>query len=458
MTHTALCQTATQTLSLVPIVHKHFKSTSERFSSEQQNWVKVNRFKASSGTFCLLPSIQGNVQKVLVGLEDEDDFWAFGALARSLPEGVYVIDAKDFSPEQLTRFCLAWGLGAYQFDRYKSQTRRPAQLLVPKQIDFVRLTHLIESFSLARDLINTPAEDLRPSSYAEIVKGIAKTCGAKCEIVSGKKLEKEFPAVYAVGRAGEQQPCLVDLHWGDAAHPKLTLVGKGVCFDSGGLDIKPAAGMREMKKDMGGSAIMLAFAQFIMQQKLPICLRLILPLAENAIAGNSTRPGDVITMRSGKTVEIGNTDAEGRLILADALTLACEDAPDYLIDIATLTGAARVAAGPDIPVMIAADESLAQQLMEASAQVFDCLCRLPLYQPYKKFLKSKIADLCNISSVPYGGAITAALFLQEFVLDGIAWVHFDVNAWNTRHLPGRPQGGEASGLLALVQWVENFSR
>ncbi len=455
MTETALCQTATDTLTIVPIVQDHFKSAIEHLSSEQKNWIEVNRFKAKSGTYCLLPSIQGKVQKILVGLEDDNDFWAFGMLAKSLPESVYAIDTKDFSLEQLTRFCLAWGLGAYQFNRYKKRTCKSAQLLIPKQIDFARLTHLIESFSLARDLINTPAEDLRPTCYAEIIKNIAKKLGAKCEVVSGKKLEKEFPAVYAVGRAGEQQPCLVDLHWGDRAHLKLTLVGKGVCFDSGGLDIKPAAGMREMKKDMGGSAIMLAFAQFIMQQKLPVNLRLILPLAENAIAGNSMRPGDVITMRNAKTVEIGNTDAEGRLILADALALACEDKPDYLIDMATLTGAARVAAGPDIPVMISADASFAQQLIDASVQVFDCLCCLPLYKPYKKFLKSKIADLSNISSVAYGGAITAALFLQEFVADGIPWAHFDANAWNTRNLPGRPQGGEASGLLTLVQWVES---
>ena len=248
----------------------------------------------------------------------------------------------------------------------------------------------------------------------------------------------------------------MDMTWGDKKHPKITLVGKGVCFDSGGLDIKDAGGMRFMKKDMGGSAIMLGLAQLIMQQQLPVCLRVILPLVENAIAGNSYRPGDIITMRSGKTVEIGNTDAEGRLILADALTYACEQKPDYLIDVATLTGAARIAVGPDICAYFSNNDALAHTLNDASSRSGEALCRLPLYAPYRSFLESKIADLNNTASTPLGGAITAALFLQEFVGKNVPWAHFDVNAWNTRALPGRPEGGEAMGLLTLYEWIERI--
>ncbi len=446
---------AAEYTTVYPIIRAEFDECLAQLSTETQHWFSANQFKAKPASVCLMPDQSGQLAAVYVGVENAQDYWSFGVLSKKLPAGYYRL-AQEFGTDQAFQICLAWGLGAYQFDRYRKADKVTAKLVLPNGVDAAKLQHMLESFTLARDLINTPAEDLRPNSYADIAKAVAKECSAKIHITDGKTLQKEFPGVHTVGRAGEQPPCLVDINWGDTSHPKLTLVGKGVCFDSGGLDIKPAAGMREMKKDMGGSAIMLALARLIMKQNLPVRLRVILPIVENAIAGNSYRPGDVIRMRSGKTVEVGNTDAEGRLILADALALACEDKPDYLIDAATLTGAARVAMGPDIPAYFSNSDVIAGGLNSASAAVSETVCRLPLYAPYKELLKSDIADIHNISSTPYGGAITAALFLQHFVDDDVKWAHFDVMAANTRDLPGRPKGGEAHALRVMYRWVTSL--
>lgn len=442
-------------VTIIPCVQAEFKKYLSNCRETTRRWVSANQFKAKSGQVCLLPDPDGELVTLLVGMADANDYAAFAKLTRELPPGAYVIE-HEFSKDAWFQVALMWGMGAYRFNRYKTVTPVATQLFLPSHVDLNRLINLLDSFTLARDLINTPAEDLRPASYAAIAKHMAKDCKASFSMTESKAVLKEFPGVHAVGRAGEQGPCVVDITWGSTSDPKLTLVGKGVCFDSGGLDIKNASGMREMKKDMGGSAIVLAIGRYIMQEQLPIRLRIIIPMVENAIAGNSFRPGDVITMRSGKTVEVGNTDAEGRLILADALALACEEQPDALINFATLTGAARVAMGPDIPACFSNNDDLATELLIASAQTNETICRLPLYQPYKKMLKSDIADLHNISNTVYGGAITAALFLQEFVSDKTPWAHFDVMAANTRDLPGHPKGGEAHGLLSIVAWLGHW--
>lgn len=442
-------------ISIHPIVTDQFDKVMAGLTAGVQQWLNANQFKAKSGQFCLVPGNGGEVAAVYVGLANSDDTWALGALPKKLPAADYQLQTDLFDQQQLQRVFLAWGLGGYTFDRYKKPTHTLARLCLVDAVDAALLDNLLKSFYLARNLINTPALDLRPQSYAQLIKETLKPLGASISITEGDKLKKQFPGVHAVGQAGEQPPCLVDVTWGKKAHPKLTLVGKGICFDTGGLDLKNASGMLTMKKDMGGSAIALALAQLIMAQQLPIQLRLILPLAENAVSGNSYRPGDILTMRSGKTVEIGNTDAEGRIVLADALALASEDKPATIIDFATLTGAARIAMGPDIPAMFANKDTLAEGLLSSSHKTHETICRLPLYAAYRKFLESPIADLSNVSSTAYGGSITAALFLQEFIDNDIPWAHFDVMAANTRDLPGRPQGGEASALVTVFDWVQN---
>jgi leucyl aminopeptidase len=442
-------------VSIFPIVTREFAQRSAGFAQNVQAWLATSKFEAKSGQICLIANEAGKLVAVYFGIDSLDDYWAFGALPKSLPNGDFKLDDALFSDEQRERIFLSWGLGGYTFDRYKKSECTLSRLLLSDKVNATKLDDMMQSYFLARDLINTPAQDLRPTSYAAIIKKTVEAFSATCKIVDGEQLIKEFPGVYAVGKAGEQQPCLVDVTWGDPSHPKITLVGKGICFDSGGLDIKSAAGMLTMKKDMGGSAIALAIARLVMAQKLPVRLRLILSLAENAISGNSFRPGDILTMRSGKTVEVGNTDAEGRLVLADALALASEEKPDYLIDFATLTGAARVAAGPDIPAFFSNNDELAKSLEHSADESLETVLRLPLYKPYLEFMQSDIADLSNMSNQPWGGAITAAVFLQEFVGKDIPWAHFDVMAANTRDLPGRPKGGEAQALPTVYRFIES---
>lgn len=420
-----------------------------------QEWCAVNQFKAKPATFCLLSNKEGRLCTVYLGVENAEDYWSWGVLTKALPEALYKISPEVTAVMQ-KRIALAWSLGGYQFDRYKKHKSIKAQLYFPDSIDLSETEHLIASYRLARDLINTPAQDLLPEHYQAIVEKIADEFSASCDVISGEQLEKEFPGVHTVGRASLSGPRLVDLTWGEQSHPKITIVGKGVCFDSGGLDIKPAAGMRYMQKDMAGSAIALGLARMVMAEKLPIRLRLILPIVENAISNNAFHPGDIIRMRSGKTVEVGNTDAEGRLILADALALASEENPDYLIDFSTLTGAARVAAGPDLCAYFTNDDHFNAEFLNAADGISETVFRQPLYQPYRKFIDSRVADLCNMSKTPYGGAITAALFLESFVGKNIPWMHFDVMAWNTRNLPGRPEGGEAMGLWATYECIKRL--
>lgn len=369
-----------------------------------------------------------------------------GKLASVLPAGTYRF-AK--SPDNLRLATLAFALESYCFERYKKNAAKTFPILLAgAKAECMEVEQIAQAIFLARDLINTPANDLGPEELAGCVKQVAKAFGARVSITNGANLERGFPLIHAVGKGSARAPQLLDLQWGKETHPKVTLVGKGVVFDTGGLDIKSADGMLLMKKDMGGAACALALAQLIMSACLKVRLRLLIPAAENSISGLSFRPGDVLKSRHGQTVEVGNTDAEGRLILADALTYACEDEPDLLIDMATLTGAARIALGPDLPACFTPDNTLAREMEKAASEEFDPIWRMPLHQRYMNSLKSKIADLSNVSSLGLAGAITAALFLQCFVSTK-AWMHLDLYAWTASPSPGRPEGGEAPAVRAL---------
>ena len=420
-----------------------------------RQWVDSAGFKAKPASFCLVPGELGHLQCVLLGIEDENDFWSFGALSRQLPEGVYSLSMVDFpSEEHYFRACLAWGLGAYQFSLYR-EAEPIATLLLSKNMDAERLFHWVESIYFGRDWINMPADVMNPDYLAVTVKTIAKECSAKCHVVVGEKLLKaNYPAVYAVGKGSEQAPRMIELLWGDKTAPLVTLVGKGVCFDTGGLDIKPSSSMRLMKKDMSGAAHALAFAYLIMKEQLPVRLRLLIPAVENSVDGRSYRPGDVVKTRLGLHVEIDNTDAEGRMVLCDALAAAVEEEPKLLIDFASLTGAASVALGPDIPAFYANNDEMAQKVWTASDKNYDPIWLMPLHKPYEAMLKSDIADCLNSSTSGYAGSITAALYLQKFVPDHVPWLHFDFFAWNAQARPGRPKGAEIVALRGLFAYLK----
>lgn len=416
-----------------------------------KQWLSVNQFRGEAGNVSLIPDDSGNVHSVVCCVLDIKNFWAVGNLPITLPEGVYQFEVKA---TEYQNFAIVWGLGAYQFTRYKKALRTPAKLFLPKDVSSEQVNNIVESIYLVRDLINIPTDDLGPSELAEAAARLAKTYKAKFKQIIGNDLLKQnYPAIHAVGRASDDAPRLIDIRWGNKKHPKVTLVGKGVCFDTGGLDIKPSSAMLIMKKDMGGAAHVLGLARMIMEANLPICLRVLIPAVENSVSGNSYRPGDVIKSRKGLTIEIGNTDAEGRLILADALTEAVSENPDLLIDISTLTGAARIALGTDLAGLFANQDDVAHEVLQQANRELDPIWRLPLFSGYRDSLNSSIADINNVSPDSYGGAITAALFLKEFVPDNIPWMHFDLMAWNLKPRPGRPQGGEAMGLRALFSYL-----
>lgn len=415
-------------------------------------------FKAEPGTVCPLPAEGGAVDRVLVGLPEDDDPWAYAALPAKLPARTYRLPA-DLPAAEAERAALAWALSAYAFDRYKG--RKPperARLVWPAGIDRAKVENLHESIVLVRDLINTPAADLGPAELAKAAETLAERFGAKCRVIVGDGLLSEnYPAIHAVGRAAAQhrRPRLIDLRWGDERHPVVVLVGKGVCFDTGGLDIKPSGSMKLMKKDMGGAAHVLGLASMIMAAGLRLRLRVLIPAVENAVSGDAMRPLDVLHTRKGLTVEIGNTDAEGRLILCDALAAACADRPSLVLDVATLTGAARTALGPDLPALFCNDDALATQILAAGEAEGEPLWRLPLFKPYRRLIEGKVADLTNAADTPFAGAVTAALFLQEFVEPDIPWAHLDIMAWNGSSRPGRPEGGEAMALRALFAVIRD---
>lgn len=420
-------------------------------SDQAKRWLSV-QFKPQAGNSALVPDDRGKLTRVICCVAEENNLWEAGQLPLLLPEGHYFFELEN---ERYEKYAIAWGLGGYQFTRYKKPLRLPAQLYLPKALHKT-VINIVESLYFVRDLINTPTDDLGPSQFAEAAVSLAEVYGATTkQIVAEDLLKENYPLIYTVGRASDDPPRLLDLRWGNTHHPKVTLVGKGVCFDTGGLDLKPAAYMALMKKDMAGGAHALGLARMIMQAKLPVSLRVLVPMVENAIGGNAYRPGDVIKSRSGKTIEVGNTDAEGRLVLADALSEAASEKPQLLIDLSTLTGAARVALGTELPAVFSNRDLLVEELIQVGEKEFDPMWRLPLFAAYREFLNSPIADMNNNPSEPYGGAITAALFLQSFVPDEIPWLHFDMMAWNLRARPGRPIGGDAVALRALFSWLKD---
>jgi leucyl aminopeptidase len=404
-------------------------------------------FKAESNQLAILPGEKAD-WSVALGVADAEELgpWSLAKAAEALPEGTYRVAGG--SPGAAT---LGWLLGQYRFDRYKQDpaSKGPRILLTDEPARIGEAVLLAEATALVRDLVNMPAGDLGPAELQQAVEG-GTMDGAEIHVTAGTKLEREYPMIHAVGRAAsaDRAPRLIELEWGNPKHRRIGIVGKGVCFDSGGLDIKPAAGMRLMKKDMGGAAHALALAQLIIRSRLPVRLHLLIPAVENAISGNAFRPGDVLKSRKGLTVEIGNTDAEGRLILGDALAKAAECKPELILDFATLTGAARVALGPDLPALFSNDDALAGDLLKSGEEVCDPLWRMPLWKAYDELFVSDVADIGNASDAPMAGAVTAALFLQKFVPDDVAWAHFDTFAWRSAAKPGRPKGGEALGLRA----------
>ncbi len=416
-------------------------------------WLDSSGFEPKAGSVCPIPDDAGNVERVLSGCDaDTPDIWRIAALPDRLPPGDYALE-RGADPADAA---LGWMLGAYRFDRYKTAEKKARPVLgLPDGIDRDRLIATVEAVFLARDLINTPAEDMKPSDLAAAAETVAGRHGAESRVTVGEDLlDRNYPAIHAVGRAAADAPRLIDLAWGDPDRPKVTLVGKGVCFDSGGLGIKPAAGMKLMKKDMGGGATVLGLAGLIMALKLPVRLRLLIPAVENAIAGNAYRPMDVIRTRSGLTVEIGHTDAEGRVILCDALAEAASEAPDLLLDVATLTGAARVALGTELPALFCNDDDLAGNILTHGEAAEDPLWRLPLWPGYRKNIDGDAGDITNAPEGPFGGAITAALFLERFVGGAGRWAHIDTMGWNVTARPGRPKGGEALALRALFAAIE----
>lgn len=430
--------------------------------AEHQAWFEATGFKAEAGTYCLVPGSDGTLSKVLVGKPDPIDTWTLGAIAQSLPPHTYHL-ADPLSPDVMTRLALGWRLGQYTFTRYKQNGQNgnrsmPVFKSDSDQVDWDYVEAATEATFLVRDLINTPAGDMGPAHLEERTRAIATTYEAELRVIAGTDLlTQNYPMIYAVGKANDQPPRLMDLRWGAAEAPPVTLVGKGVCFDTGGLDIKSATGMKTMKKDMGGAAHVLGVATLVMKLNLPVRLRVLIPAVENSIAGNAMHPLDVLQTRKGITVEVGNTDAEGRLVLGDALWDACNENPGLLIDFATLTGAARVALGTELPAFFCNTDETIEQLRQAGQAVDDPLWNMPLHSPYRSMLESKVADLSNISNGSYGGAITAALFLQEFVKPEIPWIHIDVMAWNLRSLPGRPEGGEAMGMRAVFELIRRYA-
>lgn len=431
------------------ISKSQFHDEYELFTNEVKNSLTTQNFKANSGQVCVISNIEGLLRKIYVGTGDGSDAQAIAQAVNRLPAGVY--DVKDALSKSAA---ILWSLAQYRFDRYKAAESEPRVLLVGEDDLNDVLTEASAVF-FVRDLINTPANDMGPKDLARVLSDLAAEHKAQFDQWVGEELIKHnYPAIHAVGRAAKDDPRLLSLTWGDESHPKVTLVGKGVCFDSGGLDVKPSNAMRLMKKDMGGAAQVMGLAKWIMTKRLPICLQVLIPAVENAISSDSFRPGDVLKMRNGLTVEVDNTDAEGRLILADVLVKACEERPELLIDFATLTGAARVAVGTEISAMFTDDDELAAALTEAAKLANDPVWRLPLFNGYSGMLDSSIADLVNSTPSPYAGAITAGLFLQCFVAKGIPWVHFDIMAWNVSNKPGKPEGGEAMGMQAVAHYLE----
>ncbi|MBK6726241.1 MAG: leucyl aminopeptidase family protein [Xanthomonadales bacterium] len=419
-----------------------------------RRWVAAQQFRAQPLTSCVIPDADGGVAEVLVGIASASELNTLAHLPATLPAGDYSLCSRGVQLDH-ARVALGFALASYQFKRYKAARREPARLLAPLGTYLDEVAALVAATTRTRDLVNTPTEDMGPAELGTAAREIAERFGAQYrEWIGNELLEANFPAIHAVGRASHRAPRLIEVRAGDPAHPEVAIIGKGVCFDTGGLDIKAADGMRNMKKDMGGAAHAIALAELVLERRLPIRLRLLVPAVENAIGANAYRPGEVIRTRAGLSVEIDNTDAEGRVVLCDALAYAAESKPKLIVDFATLTGAARIALGPDLPPLFGNDEALRDRLVELGREVQDPLWPMPLWQPYLAMLESGIADLANSGPSRHAGAITAALYLQRFVPPNIPWLHLDTYAWNDNERPGRPRGGEAMGLRAVYELLK----
>ena len=450
-------------IALIAVSENELETVLQSLGEASSAWAEANKFDGGKGKVCLLPGEGGKISKALVGTGKNapasDDCWWIADSIKHLPDGDYFF-ADKLDAETQASAALGWALTQYQFDRYREASGDQKKLVGLSKAVVTDTKRQIDAICLVRDLVNTPAEDMGPADLQDATEALAEEFGGTCATIVGEDLlDENFPAIHAVGRAAAEgrEPRIIDLRWGDADAPALTLVGKGVCFDTGGLDIKPSAGMRMMKKDMGGAAHVLGLARLIMASKLKINLRVLISAVENVVSGNSYRPGDVVHTRKGLTVEIGNTDAEGRVVLCDALALACEEEqPALLMDFATLTGAARIALGGDLPATYSSDDDLWNTLETAAEQTKDPLWRLPLWQPYKRNLASSIADIGNVADSGFAGSITAALYLQQFVAEETPWVHVDVFAWNQKTRPGRPAGGEAQGIRASFMAIKSY--
>jgi leucyl aminopeptidase len=442
--------------SAIPIyfvTKSNWADISKELPAPAQQFALTNDFTAKPGKCLTLPSPDGKLAQVLFGLEEEDsksrDLFRPGALPGLLPPGIYRFAN---APHDTRLATLAFALGSYRFGRYRKSEAPDVRLVPPDGVDIADIARMAEAASLARDLINTPSNDMGPEELALAAEQLATRYGASFKAIIGDELTRQnFPLIHAVGMASTRAPRLIDIGWGDPGHPKVTLVGKGVCFDTGGLDLKPSSGMLIMKKDMGGAANVLALAQMVMDAKLKVRLRVLIPAIENAVAGNAFRPLDIFKSRKGLNVEIGNTDAEGRLVLADALAFACEEKPDLLVDLGTLTGAARVALGPDLPPFYTNDETLAQDVARFAQEERDPLWRMPLWPAYDSWLDSKVADINNAPSGGFAGSIICALFLQRFVTDAKSWLHVDIYGWTPSAKPARPEGGECQAARAIYK-------
>jgi leucyl aminopeptidase len=448
-----LIDAAARAVPLLPVSAATLPAWLDLQDAPTRRWTTDTGFTGAAGTWCALPGADGALSRVLVGMADTPDLYALAHLPLALPEGDYAL-AEGSVRIDPARAALGFALGAYQFTRYRQPKRAPARLLLPADADRLALRALAGASALVRDLVNTPTEHMGPAELAATASGIATAHGGKFqEWVGEELLSANFPAIHAVGRASHRPPRLLQVTWGDPKHPQLAIVGKGVCFDTGGLDIKAAEFMRHMKKDMGGAAHAIALAELVMASRLPVRLNLLVPAVENAIAGNAYRPGEVVRTRAGYQVEIDNTDAEGRVVLCDALTFAAQQRAELILDFATLTGAARIALGPDLPALFANRDALAAEILACGRDEQDPLWQLPLWQGYRPMLDSPIADFANAGPSRHAGAITAALYLERFVPPEIPWAHVDVYSWNDSDRPGRPKGGEAQGLRAFFRFL-----
>ena len=438
---------------VIPITAATREEALTRLDAPARRWVEACGYEAKAATCCLIPGPGDALGTVLAGVAERVEPFSLPHLPGTLPAGDYFIDS-EWPAADLRLTSLGWALAGYRFDRYKDHDLPTARLCVDADVDSARVRHETAAICLARDLINTPAEDMMPEHLAGVTEDLAGTFGARFDQLVGEALLSEnFPAVHAVGRASVHAPRLIELNWGEPDHPEVVIVGKGVCFDSGGLDLKSAQNMRLMKKDMGGAAVAIGLARLLINESLPVRVRLLVAAVENAVSANAYRPGDIIRARNGLSIEIDNTDAEGRVILSDVLVAGGEGDPDLIVDFATLTGAARVALGTEVPAMFSNHDGLANGLLAAAQREMDPVWRLPLHQPYNELIDSPTADVVNSGSTPFGGAITAALFLERFVPAAMPWAHFDLMAWNTRSRAGRPEGGEAMSMRAVASYL-----